>query len=246
MTLRLLSYNIRYGGVGREAALARTVQYAAPDVVVLQEATHPGVVERMARMTGMAHWGSTPGHSVGFMSRAPVRRHAWHRSPASRRAFLEIELDSGLRIFGVHLSATHSNWSEGRRAGELRTLLATIEQHANGAHVIAGDFNTLAPGEKLELRRLPRRLRLLAWIGGRTIQWRTIQIVLDAGYRDGYRRFHSSEHGYTFPARDPHVRLDYVFVPAFAEQKLLSCEILDGGEARVASDHLPLLAELDA
>ncbi len=46
--LRLLSYNIRYGGAGREAALAAVIRAAAPDLVVLQEATNPQVVERLA------------------------------------------------------------------------------------------------------------------------------------------------------------------------------------------------------
>ena len=41
MTLRLLSYNIRFGGRGREQALAETIVAAAPDLVVFQEATDP-------------------------------------------------------------------------------------------------------------------------------------------------------------------------------------------------------------
>ncbi|MBA3891435.1 MAG: endonuclease/exonuclease/phosphatase family protein, partial [Gemmatimonadaceae bacterium] len=45
--LRLLSYNIRYGGTGREEALAGVIRSAAPDVVMLQEATDPGVVARV-------------------------------------------------------------------------------------------------------------------------------------------------------------------------------------------------------
>jgi len=43
VTLRLLTYNIRRGGDGREAAIAEVIAQAAPDVVMLQEATHPGV-----------------------------------------------------------------------------------------------------------------------------------------------------------------------------------------------------------
>ena len=57
MILRLLSYNIRYGGAGREQALTTVIAAAAPDLVILQEATKPGVVERVAQATGMAQWG---------------------------------------------------------------------------------------------------------------------------------------------------------------------------------------------
>ena len=51
--MRLLSYNIRMGGTGREAALAKVIQSCEPDVVMLQEAMVPAVVERLARDCGM-------------------------------------------------------------------------------------------------------------------------------------------------------------------------------------------------
>jgi len=58
VNLRLLSYNIRYGGSGREEALTAVIASAEPDLVILQEATKPGVVERVARGAGMAQWGT--------------------------------------------------------------------------------------------------------------------------------------------------------------------------------------------
>lgn len=246
MTLRLLSYNIRYGGVGREDAIAAVVRAAAPDIVVFQEATRPAVVERVAAATGMARWGSRPGFSVGFMSRLEVTHYEWHRPPPCRRAFLElVPAGSEARIFGVHLSAINSNWMERRRTRELNALLAEIAEHQHGFHVLAGDFNTLAPGEKFNWRQLPRRLQLLAWIGGRAIRWQTVQIMLDARYVDGFRSLHPEAEGYTFPTWDPHVRLDYLFVPGAAAERLRRCEVVDGPGAGSASDHLPLLAELE-
>lgn len=244
MTLRLLSYNIRFGGVGRESALAAAIADRQPHIVILQEATRPDVVERLARATGMRAWASTPAHSLGFMSNVEIVSHRWERPPACRRAFLELLLPSGLRVFGVHLSAIHSNWTERRRARELRALLASIQAHQAGPHVLAGDFNTLAPGEQLDMRRLPRRLQALAWISGRTIRWQTIQMMLDARYVDGFRLLHPTAAGYTFPTWDPHVRLDYVFVPAEAAGRLTTCEVVDGPHGASGSDHFPLLAEL--
>ena len=160
--IRLLSYNIRHGGSGREAALAAVIRAAAPDLVVLQEATRPEVVERLAGETGMAAWGSRRGESLAYLSRAPVAEAAWHRPRVSRHAFVEIvPQDGGWRVFGVHLSAVHAAWTERRRAYELRALLVAIQQHQHGAHALVGDFNTLAPGELLDPRRLPARLRAL-------------------------------------------------------------------------------------
>ena len=54
--LRLLTYNIRHGGHGRVAQLANVINACAPDLVLLQEATDPGNVERLAEATGMADW----------------------------------------------------------------------------------------------------------------------------------------------------------------------------------------------
>ena len=52
--MKLLSYNIRYGGVGRVGPMASVIKACAPDVVVLQEATRPDVVAQLAAATGMA------------------------------------------------------------------------------------------------------------------------------------------------------------------------------------------------
>ena len=50
-SLRLLSYNIRYGGAGREVVLSTTIAAWTPDVVLFQEATRPDVIERIAEET---------------------------------------------------------------------------------------------------------------------------------------------------------------------------------------------------
>ncbi len=74
----------------------------------------------------------------------------WRRVRWAKRAYLEIVTAAGVRIYGVHLSAVHSNLTEQRRAHELRMLLRSVERHQQGLHVVTGDFNTLAPGERLD------------------------------------------------------------------------------------------------
>jgi len=247
VNLRLLSYNIRYGGRGREEPLSVVIRGVSPDIVVFQEATQPAVIERLAAATGMTQWASRPRESLAFMSRLSVAHYAWHRPRMSRHAFLEIvPQGSEVRVFGVHLSAVHAAWTERRRVFELRALLKSIQRHQDGLHVLTGDFNTLAPGELLDARTLPQRLRALVWLSGGRIRWRTIQVVLDAHYVDGYRVLHPNDAGLTFPTWAPHVRLDYVFIPSGFVSHLRSCEVVTGPEVARASDHLPLLAELDS
>ena len=246
MLLRILSYNIRKGGKGRERELAAVISACSPDLVVLQEATDRDVVANVAAATGMAQHGSLAGQSLGFLSRRKVTHAGWHKPRMSRHAFLEIQLaESATRVFGVHLSAVHAAWTEQRRTVELRALLKSIAQHQQGFHVLTGDFNTLAPGDLLDVRKLPRRLRALVWLSGGNVRWRTIQIVLDGGYIDAYRTKHPDVPGFTFPTWDPHVRLDYLFLPARYASQLKACEIMDVAGAREASDHLPLLSVLD-
>jgi len=216
-------------------------------VVVLQEATHPEVVRRLAAATGMNTWDARPRHSVGFMSRVEVAHHEWHLPRPANRPFLEIVVAGNeLRVFGVHLTAVHSNWTERRRARELRGLLAGIARHQHGFHLVAGDFNTLAPGEELDVGRLPYPLRAFLWLTGRTIRWQTIQIMLDAGYVDGYRHLNAADPGYTFPTWDPHVRLDYVFVPASFVDRIKESRVVGAPASAIAaaSDHHPLLADV--
>ena len=247
MSLKLLSYNIRFGGLGREQSLAETIVALAPDLVVFQEATHPEVIERLAEATKFPYWAARRKHSIGFLSRQQVEYHEWHYPPGARHSFLEIiPAGTKARIFGLHLSARFSKWDEQRRTREIRALLDGIKRHQEGFHVLVGDFNTLAPGEALNIDRMPAWIRALIWISGRKLQRETIQLMLDAGYNDGYRMLHPDVKGYTFPTWDPHVRLDYVFVPRAFANHLASCEVIYEPKERIraASDHCPLIAEL--
>jgi exodeoxyribonuclease-3 len=243
---RLLSYNIRHSGAGREALLARVVRDCDPDLVILQEATLPAVVERLSKQTGLNYWGARAGQSVAFLSRTKVEHHEWHPLVRAGRAFLEVAVAAPrLRVFGVHLSAVHSEWTERRRLRETALLLERIAEHREGFHLLAGDFNSLAPNELLETRRLPPRLRPFVWLSGGRVRYRTVKVMLEAGYSDAYRLLHPDEPGYTFPTWDPHVRLDFVFLPATASARLKSCRVVGDGAAASASDHFPLLAQFE-
>ena len=246
MTLRLLSYNIRFGGLGREQSLGETIVAAAPDLVVFQEATRPEVIERLAEATKFPYWAARRNHSIGFLSRQQVDYHEWHYPAGARHSFLEvIPAGTKARIFGLHLSARFSKWDERRRTREIRSLLDGIKRHQDGFHVLVGDFNTLAPGEVLELDKMPAWIRALIWISGRKLQRETIQLMLDAGYGDGYRMLNPEVKGYTFPTWDPHVRLDYVFVPRTFANRLAVCDVICEPKERIqaASDHCPLVAD---
>lgn len=247
MILKLLSYNIRFGGRGRERELAEVIRAVAPDVVVFQEAIDPDVIGRLAAATDLPFWAARREHSIGYISRLKPSHHEWHYPAGAKHSFLEIVLEgSEARIFGLHLSSMFSKWSERRRVREIRALLKSIERHQEGFHVLVGDFNTLAPGEILDVRRMPAWIRAIVWLSGRDIQRETIQLMNDSNYVDGYHLLHPSDKGYTFPVWDPHLRLDYVFIPSGFTRRLVQCEVVtEPVVASRASDHFPLLAHLD-
>jgi len=244
MTFRLLTYHILHGGIGRVDAIAKVIGACAPDLVLLQEATDVRTVERLAEATGMAEGRTFQKQSLGFLSRRPVAFYQWIRPRISRHAFVEV-VPEGERIcvFGVHLAAVHAAWTERRRVLELRALLQSVERHRDRFHVLAGDFNTVAPGDEFELNRLPLRLRPLVWASGGRVRWRTIQTVIDAGYVDAFRAHHPNEPGLTLPTHAPHIRLDYVFVPQRQSDRLVACDVVSSDDAVGASDHFPVVAD---
>ena len=247
MLLKLLSYNIWFGGRKRQREIAEVIKSVAPDVVVFQEAIDPGVIEFLSRECEMPHWGARENHSVGFISRWGIDYFEWHYPETAKHAFLEIELaDTETRIFGLHLSARFSKWSERKRHREIQALLKSIERHQHGFHVLVGDFNTLAPGEVFNLGLMPVWIRGLIWISGNDIRRDTIQTILSDGYTDGFRALYPEDKGYTFPVWKPHVRLDYIFLPARYQENLKFCEVVKSPAIVMkASDHFPLLSHLE-
>ena len=74
------------------------------------------------------------------------------------------------RVFGVHLSAVFAAWTERRpRRGcaiRLRALLNAIRRDQHGFHALVGDFNTVTPGELLDFKALPQKVRATVWLSG--------------------------------------------------------------------------------
>ena len=163
----------------------------------------------------MAEWRAFRSQSLGFMSRRPVAHASWHRPRLSHHAFIEVvPAGTAVRIFGVHLSAVHRGVD--RAAPRLRAARAAAQHRAitsDGFHVLAGDFNTLAPGDAAR-----RRPAAAAAAAAGVAERRTHPLADDSDRArcrlrrrvpreaSGRSRAHAAE-------PDPHVRLDYVFVP---------------------------------
>lgn len=253
------------------ARVTRTISQSRADIVGLNEVFHPltaaGVIQdllsRMAAQLGMAYafgptnpysdWGYVAGpYGNALLSRYPMRGAATLFLPATeghyRRAVLRTELDVGGETWTVYV--THLNHlSETVRDRETAALLQMVGQHGDGPHLLVGDFNSLAPAD---FCRCPHDLtrREAEFLGCEAsrdqrdlLPLRVVPRLLQMGYTDAWIAAGSASRGETWPTPSPQVRIDYLFVPPVLRDRLLTCCVADSPVARMASDHLPVLAE---
>jgi exodeoxyribonuclease III len=244
VALRVVSYNIRFGGGRRVPLIGAFLSRLEPDVVVLQEATDRYAVDRLAELTRLPHVASSPGVSVAALARSPFAATTWH-SPQGIRAFLEFRPSaSDLRFIGLHLPSGMSGRGERIRIRQLEAMAPTIGPASADATVLIGDLNSVAPGDEPQVAAMPLWLRLLLRFDG-PIRTEVLDRLLNAGWVDIFRQLHPDEPGYTLPAIAPQVRLDYLLAGPPVVPRIQSCEPADDAEFARASDHLPLVSVID-
>jgi exodeoxyribonuclease-3 len=245
VTLRVVSYNIRFGGGRRIPLIAQLLVDLDPDVVILQEATNRYAVERLAELTGLRHVAANPGVSVAALAKTAPNREQWH-APPGIRAFLEIEpAGSALRLIGLHFPSGLSGRGEVARLRHADAVLTAVGEPADERTMLIGDLNSIAPGEAPSVIALPFWLRLLLRFDG-PIRSDVIPRLTGAGWVDAYRALSPDDRGFSFPTRAPHIRFDYLLAPASVMPQVTTCALADDEAlARRASDHFPLVAVID-
>jgi endonuclease/exonuclease/phosphatase family metal-dependent hydrolase len=162
-TLRVVTFNILLGGARREEHITSVLRRLDADVIALQEVSNPEFVSQLAHQLGMrvvvgaASDGS--GLNIALLARLRMERSRNHvHRGAMLRSHLEAELVTGgthvprVRVHCVHLAARFGerNKGETRRLGEVEAVLADIGRARDTPHLVLGDFNSLAPGDRLE------------------------------------------------------------------------------------------------
>ncbi|MEV0718583.1 endonuclease/exonuclease/phosphatase family protein [Asanoa sp. NPDC050611] len=264
-----MTYNIKTGGYDgsrgtRLEPIAEVINSALPDVVALQELrgdSGPWLANRlgMRMVRARSSWGqpvavlTNPDWTV--LAAGTVARPFHH---AAARVVVAT-LGGPLTVISAHL---HPHWGW-RRLHEARWLVNAVG-NARLALVL-GDLNTLDPWtdhqDKLQALPPPYRVRHLRWrppgrrntdrdVGalGR-VDTRAIAALDAAGMVDVFRTV-----GEGAPETAPTalggaefsgMRLDYLFAtPALAEH-VRSCRILRTPTADRASDHYPVVADID-
>lgn len=155
---RILSYNILIGGTHRIEQLTRMIRSSRSDVVGLIEAIDEQVVKELAERLGMQYRLSGRANGQGaVLSRLPIRNMKIHKNTIiTKQPLLEVcvEETNGqpLTVFVTHLTADFGKvWVANKaRRREVQELLHIMESCRGTKHVLMGDFNSLAPGERLK------------------------------------------------------------------------------------------------
>lgn len=236
--MRVMSWNVHAmrGADGRvdPARIARVIEEVGPDVAGLQEVGMPvpsggppDPAVALGALVGMhAAFGPTMAHRLGFpYGNAVLARHPiaalrnYDLSVPGREPRGCVRADVAIGDATIHFFAAHLglHWRERRRQAA-QLLSADILRDAALAHplVLVGDFNSLS-----NRSAVPRWLR---------------RQLVDAARACG-------NEAPTFPARFPLLRLDHCYVDAAF--RVRSVEVVQTPLARRASDHLPLLVELE-
>lgn len=246
--MRLFTYNILNGGVGRADPVGEVIEAQNADVVVLIEADDAWVTERIARRLKMAHVVGAGGkHAAAILSRFPIVHTVNHAAlrPNGPRSWLEARIEppgrSPLHLMAVHLHPRATLADEQTRLQQIDVLLQQTSDWRNHGtpHVLAGDFNANSPQQRIDPDQCKKTTRQAYAENGNVIPRDAIARLQDHGYIDALAAVHGdAAFGQTtFTTHEPGQRVDYVFTHGLtAADAWIEKDRL----ATYASDHYPM------
>lgn len=240
-SIRVLVYNIHAGkdasGADNLERVAAIVRESGADIAMLQEVdrgtTRSGNVDQVARLASLTGFHAAFGKTLNYqggeygiavLSRRDIRSDTLMRlpvSPPQERSGAGHEPRGALRA------------TIGTALGEIRALNTHIDPSRE-------DFYRLQ--EARELLRIGAELRLgggVVVLGGdlnSEPESAVIAMLTPAGWSDAWQCGRGN--GFTYPARAPIKRIDYLFLPA--ELHCLTATVISSE----ASDHRPVIFEI--
>ncbi|MEV6350662.1 endonuclease/exonuclease/phosphatase family protein [Actinoplanes sp. NPDC051851] len=264
MRLRLMTWNIKTGGVDRRErirlpAIAQVISAARPDLLCLQELRD---FDRSGgrRMRDLAHAaGMVPhlarsvfGQPVAVLVRPPLRMDrtasvTWRLHHAAAVALIGLGGGAHLTVVSTHLNP----FSPDRRRREAR-FLALRYASTTARVVLAGDLNGLHPADDHEaaLDGLDAAYRRRHLGPDGAVDSRALAAFAGAGFTDLWRVAGDGDPR-TVPtsrgggAEFGGMRLDYVLASPPVAAAAREMRVIRGGATEHASDHYPVRVDLD-
>jgi endonuclease/exonuclease/phosphatase family metal-dependent hydrolase len=250
-TFRVMAYNVLYGGVGREQRLRDVVSAIHPDVAVFSEVMSADSFNVFADVVGPHRAeavGPKDGHRAVIVSRWPLLTSRLFGPRWAPQKFVEATLQPfggpPVRVCGLHLTPQPLWPFEICRLIEVRALIKQLRALDGAPHIIAGDFNSVRAGDAFHQERAAVWVRIQCAL---QFGWprRALNGLLNEGYVDCYRACHPREDGFTVPAWDPVIRIDYVFASSSLSGALRAAGTFEASSpAKAASEPRRSVAEL--
>jgi exodeoxyribonuclease-3 len=259
MTLKVMTFNVLFGGQDRFSAILELLARVRPDVLVLQECLGwessqklqqvaaaldlPADERHLLLGTARPRWSGNRYH-VAVASRRPLRKVQIHNDPSQiGHCLVQCELEAGgaLTLFGTHYDA-HDEDLRLIEAHYLGALLDPVT-FREGLYLLAGDLNSLS-------RRDPYPSDLAALLlaagtdkYGHPPRFSVLDTLESFGWVDTL--YHRQPPSKWVTARRQNngvvidYRTDYILASPRMAERLIGAEIVDVGEA---SDHQAVLA----
>jgi endonuclease/exonuclease/phosphatase family metal-dependent hydrolase len=254
--VRIVTYNILDGGVGRADPIGEVLEAQAADVIVLVEADDDFVVDRTAKRLKMdVIVAEGHGHRVAILSRHTIVQTINHAlicaDPPRSCCEAIIRLPSGteLPVVGLHLHARAAEADETRRQQEMACVMHITHDYRtqNRPHLLAGDFNSNSPIQEIDVSRCKDSTQRAHAENGHQIPRRVIENLLSHGYTDTLHAARGDEARTlaSFTTHQPGQRVDYVFSYGVGASKITDAWIEQDRLATYASDHYPVGADID-
>jgi endonuclease/exonuclease/phosphatase family metal-dependent hydrolase len=261
--VKVLTYNIHgwqmpNGGGSNAGLVARVLAGTGADIVGLNEVFDPDAdgerpLRNLAKDLGFHYaFGPTqssdptqhPPYGNAFLSRWPVLAYAAHHlapeTPYGKRGLLEVRIllpfEQPFTVYVTHLD----HRSERTRLDQWAAASTWLARDRARPHVLMGDFNALTAEDyptSDSLAALTDFQRAQGWVAP---AFDLVTQIQRTGYVDTQA---DTTRAPTFPAVDPERRVDYIFASATLAPALRSCGPLLNAHTRIASDHVPVLAE---
>lgn len=256
--MKIITYNIFYGGEERLPLITQVLRDQHPDLIALQEANDRSNAEKLADALNMhlIFGESDNSFRVAWLSRLSVSRVCNYQLPfflqgprtefTMPKTLLSLDVQwngSPLHLFTTHLQARYPDEYEVCRLREVEAILLEIQSLLGEPLLLVGDLNAFAPADPIgslspgsvefaHRRSIEQGKRL------------AIARLQKAGLTDCYRMLHPTQAGYTSDARrELSMRIDYCFASPRLAQSLHSCEVISNELTAKASDHLPVQVE---
>jgi exodeoxyribonuclease-3 len=264
-----MSYNIWFGGTrplkgfsGRQELIQKIVRACQPDVLALLECNgwveDRNILHDYESNLGMRSilLATKPDHEnnafniVLMIKKGLVIKNVVTDAVRFWHGVVAVEV-TGSDNVPVQFIATHlSPLSPDKRLEEAKIILKDFCNQKRC--VLMGDLNSLGPQDKYAVTDIPEGYRSRHLTDGK-IDTRVLEAFDQAGFVDSMACLHPEDPGFTAPtklASDPafegaNLRLDYILVSSALKNALRSGEVIRNEESNKASDHFPLVVELD-